>query len=138
MRKTILLSMIALLASTGMAAAATVTLITLDGWCNAYRFSKAHGLYALKDLSCTNAFGDGIAAKVRGEGSNLIIALTDPGTVGYQFEYVFSQPFVTGGTWTLYYTNDGLHVVRHLSGTYTVVTGAGQHPELGTKSATSR
>jgi hypothetical protein len=118
----LLLGALALTASTGAASAATV--LSLDGYCNAYAMRVyTGGLVAMKDTGCSNGYGAGLVASVRGDGKTTVMALTDPGNTTTQFAFKFSYPFATGGTWTLYSTTNGAHVTTVLSGTYTVPSG---------------
>ena len=132
MRKILLLSMAALFATAGAASAATV--LSLDGFCNAYKIKKSGGGYAMQDTGCSSAYGGGVSANIKGTGKNVIIAMTDPAHSGTQYEITFSYPFTTGGTWSLYTTSDGVSFGLLTSGTYS--TGA--PAERGTKSVTAR
>lgn len=133
MRKFLLLSTVAFFAATGAASAGSA-ILTLDGFCNAYKIKKADAGYALTDTGCSSAIGGGVSGKLKGTGKNAIIALTDPASPGFQFEFTFSSPFVTGGTWSLYSTNDGVTFGLLTSGTYTV----GAPAQRGLKSVTSK
>jgi len=132
-----MLSALALMASTAIASAATV--LSLDGFCNAYAMRKnGAGVYAALDTGCSEAIGGGVVATIKGSGKNAIIALQDPSNPGAQFEFTFSYPFVTGGVWDLYETTDGKHVSLILSGNYTVLMPAGAPPQKGPRSVTSK
>lgn len=134
MRKTLFLGALALLASTSIASAATT--ITLDGYCNAYAFRYHTGQFTMKDTGCSTAIGGGFLASVHGEGKTAVMALTDPASDGVQFVFKFSYPFVSGGTWNLYSTTDGIHLNTLLSGNYSI-PNAGEPSLKGTRSATS-
>jgi len=121
MRKTILLGALALAASTAAAGAATI--LSLDGYCNAYAMRNVNGVVAMKDTGCSEGFGAGRLASIRGDGKTVVMGLMDPANSTTQFAFTFSYPFVTGGNWTLYSTTTGKTVTTVLSGQYTVVTG---------------
>jgi hypothetical protein len=118
-------------------AASAVTTINLDGFCNSYHIRKSGDGYAMKDFGCSTGFGGGYLATIKGAGKSVIIGLQDPASAGMQFVFTFSYPFVTGGTWTLEDTLDGVHFNFLVSGTYTLPTAA-QRGLPGTKSATSK
>jgi hypothetical protein len=132
MRKILTLGILVVLASASAASAATV--LSLDGFCNAYKVKKSGGGYAVRDVGCTSAYGGGLRANIKGTGQNLIIALTDPAAGGTQFQFTFSYPYKSGGTWNLYSTTDGVTFNLLVSGTYS--SGAPAH--MGLKSATAR
>ncbi len=132
MRKILILGTLAAWAMTTAASAGTT--LSLDGFCNDYRIKKSGDGYALHDNGCSSGYGGGLLANLKGTGKNAIIAVTDPASPGMQFEYTFSYPFVTGGTWSLYSTNDGETFNFLTSGTYSI----GAPAERGTKSATSK
>ena len=138
MKKLIFLSAAALFASTAIASA-SVSVLSLDGFCNEYKVRKTGTLFAAKDSNtdCSAGFGGGVLATVSGQGKNAVVAFQDPASPGYQFEFTFSYPFVTGGTWVLYYTNDGVHFAVDNSGTYTLTTPAAGSGKGG-KSVTAR
>ena len=132
MRKILLLSAAALLATAGAASAATV--LSLDGFCNAYKIKKTGGGYALQDTGCSSAYGGGLLTSIKGTGKNVVIALHDPGAPDTAYQFTFSYPYANGGTWNLYATSDGAEFGLLLSGTYT--TGA--PAQRGSKSITTQ
>lgn len=125
----------ALLLSATAASAATV--VTLDGFCNAYAIRKTADGYAMKDTGCSAGFGAGYLATVKGDGKTLVIGLQDPATSQTQFVFKFSYPLTTGGTWSLADTTDGVHVLTIANGTYSLPTAA-EHGLPGPKSVTSK
>jgi hypothetical protein len=129
----LLIGTLTLLASGGAAQAATH--IALDGYCNNYAIRNAQGTMAVKDTGCSAGFGGGFLTTIRNQGKTAVIGLTDPSTAGVQFVFRFSYPFVTGGTWTLFDTSDGVHFNLLAGGTYTI-PAPGRPAEKGARSAT--
>jgi hypothetical protein len=137
MKKLAFLAVTAFAAST-VVAAASVTVVSLDGYCNAYTIRKNGSLMAARDTpTCGRGFGTGVLGTTTDQVRNAIIALQDPATRHTQFEYTFSYPFVTGGTWSLYNTGDGKHTYLLFSGTYSVSAPGAKNAKVG-KSATAR
>jgi hypothetical protein len=136
MRKVFWIGALVLLASTAAASAATI--VALDGFCNAYAVRNDHGTISVKDTACSEGFGAGFLASIKSEGKTLVVGLQDPANPHTQFVFKFSYPLITGGTWSLYDTTDGVHTVPLVSGNYTL-PAAGMHEHTaGVKSATAR
>lgn len=135
MKKILALGALALLASTGVACArGKVYDISLDGYCNIYHIQITGVLAAAQDTpSCSGNFGGGLLATVKGFGKSVDIALQDQSSPGVQLMLELSYPFVTGGTFHLYQTTNGITFTDALDGTYSIDTA----PERGEKSATS-
>jgi hypothetical protein len=137
MRKAIVTGALALLMSSSIASASSVT-VALDGFCNDYTLRISHGTIAALDTpSCGAGFGAGYVGSAKGIGKAAVIGLQDPASPGAQFVFTFSYPFANGGSWTLSDTTDGQHFTQILNGTYTLNAPAGQVLQ-GSKSATAR
>ncbi len=135
MKKILVLGALALLASTGAACAhGKVYDISLDGYCNIYHIQVTGVLAAVQDTpSCSGNFGGGLLATVKGFGKSVDVALQDQSNPGVQLMLELSYPFVTGGTFHLYQTTNGITFTDALDGTYSIDTA----PERGEKSAVS-
>ena len=135
MKRILALSAVALVALTGLANARTrVFDISLDGYCNDYHIRMTGVLVAAQDTpTCTGNFGGGFSSSIKGFGKTVEIALQDASSPGVQLFLALSYPFVTGGTFHLYQTTDGINFVDELDGTYSLDTAA----ERGEKSALS-
>ncbi|HTU00140.1 MAG TPA: hypothetical protein VMF58_18975 [Rhizomicrobium sp.] len=117
------------------AAASAATHIALDGYCNNYAIRHGEfNHYAIKDTGCSAGFGGGLLGSIKGVGKQLILALQDPSSNHTQFEFIFSYPLVTGGSWELYDSTDGVTFNALAGGTYTVGTPAAR----STRSATAK
>jgi hypothetical protein len=125
----------ALVASTTFASArGRATDISLDSYCNIYHITITGVLAAAQDTpSCSGNFGGGLLASVKGFGKSVDIALQDASNPGVQLMLELSYPFVTGGTFHLYQTTNGITFTDALDGTYSIDTA----PERGEKSAVS-
>ena len=126
---------LALLASCGAAGAhGKVYDISLDSYCNIYHIQVTGVLAAAQDTpSCSGNFGGGLLATVKGFGKSVDIALQDQSNPGVQLMLELSYPFVTGGTFHLYQTTNGITFTDALDGTYSIDTA----PERGEKSGVS-
>ncbi len=133
MRKILALGAAILLASAAAATAhGKVYEISLDGYCNIYNTQISGVLVAAQDTpSCSGNFGGGLLATVKGFGKSADIALQDPSNPGVQLMLELSYPFVSGGTFHLYQTTNGITFTDALDGTYSLDTA----PERGEKSA---
>jgi hypothetical protein len=67
-------------------------------------------------------FGAGTIGKIKGRGNAITfgVNLSPKGGGAYQYIYVIDYPFVTGGSWSNFYTTDGKTVSKLSTGTYTV------------------
>jgi hypothetical protein len=84
-------------------------------------------------------FGAGTIGKIKNRGNAITFGVNLYGKGGgaYQYIYVISYPFVTGGTWSNFYTTDGKTMSKDFAGTYTVNGGA-RHGTTGSPSSTDR
>ncbi len=135
MRRILALGAAAFVASTGLAnARGRAADISLDSYCNIYHITVTGVLAAAQDTpSCSGNFGGGLVATVKGFGKSVDIALQDASNPGVQLMLELSYPFVTGGTFHLYQTTNGITFSDALDGTYSISTA----PERGEKSAVS-
>ena len=135
MKKILALGALALVASTAAAdARGKVYDISLDGYCNIYHIQVTGVLAAAQDTpSCSGNFGGGLVATVKSFGKSVDLALQDQSNPGVQLMLELSYPFVTGGTFHLYQTTNGITFTDELDGTYSIDTA----PERGAKSAVS-
>jgi hypothetical protein len=138
MKKILVLGALALLASTGAGLAhGKVYDISLDGYCNIYHIQITGVLAAAQDTpSCSGNFGGGLLATVKGFGKSVDIALQDQSNPGVQLMLELSYPLVTGGTFHLYQTTNGITFTDALDGTYSIDT-APERGEKGSASATT-
>jgi hypothetical protein len=84
-------------------------------------------------------FGAGTIGKIKNRGNAITFGVNLYGKGGgaYQYIYVISYPFVTGGSWSNFYTTDGKTLSKDFTGTYTVNGGA-RHGTTGRPSSTDR
>ena len=123
-----------LVAMTAQAEARRVNDISLDGYCNIYHLVQSGALMSVQDTpSCSSTYGGGVIGSVKGDGKAVVVALQDPSFPGVQRMLELSYPFVTGGVFKLYETNDGNNFHLALDGTYSLDNA----PERGAKSAVS-
>ncbi len=135
MRTALILGLAALLATTGSALAKTkTTVISLNGQCDVLTAHVNKNLvYGTDSAQCNGAYGGGIIGKVKGFGNAAIIGAQTSLAPGSQFVFELQYPFVTGGSWAYFVTNDGQSMTELSHGTYTV-EGTPVHGPRGTKS----
>jgi len=123
-----------LMALTGAAVAKrTTTVISIDDFCDVFTVTaKGHLVAATDDPNCATGLVGGIFTKVRGIGEAATLAGIFNGDTSTSWTLVLSAPFVTGGTWILYYTQDGVTESFFFEGSYTVVGGADRKSKSGT------
>ncbi|HVU19327.1 MAG TPA: hypothetical protein VHE09_01250 [Rhizomicrobium sp.] len=139
MRKTLLAlgAAAALAVSAGGVSADPVT-ITFDTNCTATLTTTGNTVSALlagsADDNCQTGFGTGYNGKVKsfGNGTGLAVHFSGDDTNYY---LVISMPYVTGGTWRLYNTADGV-TLTSTNGSYSV-NSAAEVRARRTKSVTS-
>lgn len=136
MRTITLLAVAAVLASTGGSALAAPTTISFDGYCDVWTITPSDrplvaAVESDPDGTCETFRGIGDLGRIRGFGHAVAIggvfSSGDPNAV---YVTTISEPLVTGGTFNVYYTLDGVAVNLSHSGTYTVV-GAASNGERG-------
>ncbi|HEY3637752.1 MAG TPA: hypothetical protein VGK90_06335 [Rhizomicrobium sp.] len=103
----------------------TVT-ISFDGYCNVETITLSGGGASILETGdgCDENIGTGTASKIMGLGKTYGFGWTSADARGAANDLVFTEPFTTGGTVTIYYTTNGIS--QNLAGpiTYTVETGA--------------
>lgn len=130
---------VACTASAAMAAKASISFDTL---CDGMDIIVKSGQVALETGNGCDVganFGAGTIGKIKGRGKTITfgVNLSAKGGEGYQYIYVIDYPFVTGGTWTNFFTQDGKTTGgRQGGGTYTVITGDKPRDRNGLKSST--
>jgi len=140
MRKISILAAVAALASTGSAMAAPTT-ISFDGYCDVWTITPTTpptvvGVEYDPNGTCETFRGIGDIARVRGFGRAAAIGgVFNSGDPNAVYITTISEPLVTGGTFNVYYTLDGVTANFSHSGTYTVV-GAGAKGDPGQKRLT--
>jgi len=105
--------------------------ITLDGYCDSFTITdNGAGVNSIADdpNTCTTWYGVGIGVKQKGVGKVSSFGMLAPDVTGTSYYVTFTTPFVTGGTFNMYITNDGLggDGFLALTDTYTVTDGATQ------------
>jgi hypothetical protein len=132
-------AILAMPASSALAKGKTVN-ITLDGFCDSFTITSANGVNSIADdpSTCTTWYGVGLSGKLKPDGKSASFGMITPGQPSTSYYVTFSYPYVTGGTFNMYITNDGMNGdgVLALSDTYTVA-GTATHGQRGTKSASS-
>lgn len=126
MAKTALLVASALLLFLGQADAGTKTVtISLDGLCDLITVSVqnkdlAAALETDSDGRCETFIGEGRIAKTKNPDRVADISGNFNSNPSEVFTLDIQYPFVTGGTWQMYETTDGIHMQVMMNGTYTV------------------
>jgi hypothetical protein len=131
-------AVVALPASHAMAKKKTVT-VTLDGFCDSFTITNSGGVYSAADdtATCSTWYGTGLGGKLKPDGKAISFGLISPSNPATSYYVTFSYPFVTGGAFKMYITNDGNgDGVLALTDTYTVA-GTPSRGQRGSKSASS-
>lgn len=140
MKKLVLCSAVALAMSAGgvLAKDQTVT-ITIDGACDAFSITVHGENVGLSEDNpvCDLAIGSGYIGTVNRRGKYAIIGAILNNDATAHWVIGLQYPLVTGGSYTVGYTTDGVHIrnVRG-SGTYTV-SGTAAHGLRGNEPITS-
>ena len=136
MKAYVALTAAALIAMGGTASAKSSTaVISLDGYCDVITLQINKPLIAgADDPNCAVQYGGGMIGKVKGLGGSIVAGTQSPNAPGYQFVIQIQYPLVTGGSWSLYATADGVTISPFESGTYTV-EGSAARGVKGTTSA---
>jgi len=141
--KSVLLPAVAALSMlcVGDAAAAKTVSIAFDGLCDGMDITvnKDNRTALETGNGCDEGanFGAGTIGKIKGRGNAITfgVNLSPKGGAAYQYIYVVDYPFVTGGSWSNFFTTDGKTVSKLSTGTYTV-GGAAPRKADGLKSST--
>jgi hypothetical protein len=143
MKRVLLPGMAALTICAGSAAMAKPVSISFDGLCDGMDIivNKTDRTALETGNGCDEGahFGAGTIGKIKIRGNTITfgVNLSAKGGGAYQYIYVISYPFVTGGTWSNFYTTDGKTLSKQFTGTYTV-SGAAHHETRGLRSSTDR
>jgi hypothetical protein len=113
--------------------------VSLDGFCDAFTITdNGAGVNSIADdpSTCTTWYGVGINVKEKGVGKISSFGMLAPDVTGTSYYVTFTTPFVTGGTFNMYITGDGIggDGFLALTDTYTVTDGA-DHKGRGKASA---
>jgi hypothetical protein len=113
--------------------------VSFDGYCNVETITiSAKGTSMLETGDgCDENIGEGAASKIASLGKTYGFGWTSADARGAANDLVFTEPFTTGGTVTIYYTTNGIS--QNLAGpiTYTVETGAHISKRSGLKPISS-
>jgi hypothetical protein len=113
--------------------------ISFDGYCNVETITlSAKGAAMLETGDgCDENIGEGAASKIAHAGKTYGFGWTSNDARGAANDLVFTEPFTTGGTVTIYYTTNGIS--QNVTGpiNYTVETGAHAHKRSGLKPISS-
>jgi len=134
-------TVLAMSAAGSPAIAARTASISFDGLCDGMDITvdrRNHTAMATGN-GCDEGANFGIGTmgklKVRGKSLTLAVNLSGKGGGAYQYVYVIDYPFVTGASWSNFYTTDGHTMSRVSNGTYTV-GGTASRKTTGVKSST--
>jgi len=140
MKKLLIGAAICILAATGSASAGPkATTISLDNVCDVLTIARNKILktaVVLKEDNpeCEGLYGAGFIGKVKTFGNVAVIGLRGGLVADEEYVLKLSYPFVTGGSYILYGTADGVNLIGFAGGTYTV-NGA---PVRGAKPVTAQ
>jgi len=129
-------------ACTASAAMAERASISFDTLCDGMDIIVKSGHIALETGNGCDVganFGAGTVGHIRDRGKVITfgVNLSAKGGEGYQYIYVIDYPFVTGGKWTNFFTQDGKTTGgRQGGGTYTIITGDKPRDRNGLKAST--
>lgn len=122
--------------SVGSAEAKSTT-ISLDSFCDVLTITQnklVKTAFVLKEDStdCENFFGAGFSGKVKVLGHQIVIGLRGGTLQDEEYVMAIDYPFVTGGSFTIYGTSDGVNLSGFAHETYTVngTPKAGARPVL--------
>jgi hypothetical protein len=127
----------------GNAAMAKTVSISFDGLCDGMDIAvNRDNRTALETGNgCDEGanFGAGTIGRIKSRGNAITfgVNLSPKGGGAYQYIYVIDYPFVTGASWSNFFTTDGKTVSKLSTGTYTV-GGAARRKTDGLKSSTDR
>lgn len=111
--------------------------ISFDGYCNVETIAISKtGSSMLESDDCDENIGEGTESKIGHMGKTYGFGWTSADARGAANDLVFTEPFRTGGTVTVYFTTNG--ITQNVTGpiTYTV-EGAGARPRSGLKPISS-
>ncbi len=143
MKTVLLIGAAALAMCAGSAAPAKTVSISFDNLCDGMDIivntTDRTALETGNGCDLGANFGAGTIGKIRHRGNAITfgVNLSAKGGEAYQYIYVISYPFVTGATWSNFYTKDGKTLSRDFTGTYTV-NDAAPRETRGLRSSTDR
>jgi hypothetical protein len=143
MKRILFVGAVALSMCAGTAATAKTVSISFDGLCDGLDMIVNKDTRTAVEVGngCDEGahFGAGTIGKIKDRGNAITfgVNLHGKGVDTYQYIYVISYPFVTGGAWSNFFTQDGKTISRISTGTYTV-SGAAARRTSGLKSSTDR
>jgi hypothetical protein len=113
------------------------TTISLNDFCDVLTIKHnavlKTALTATDDPNCEAFFGAGFVGKIKKIGNSAVIGVHVSGAAE-EFIFRIDYPFVTGGSWVLYGTQDGVNLTAFAGDTYTVdgTPARGSKPVLST------
>jgi hypothetical protein len=130
MKSSFALAAAVLIALSGTASAKSKTeTISLDGHCDVLTLHINKIAVAGTDAAdCAQGFGAGFVGKVKGFGNAIVAGVQFSEEPGTQLVFRVQYPLVTGGSWDLSATSDGVTFSKLESGTYTVEGTAAKGP----------
>lgn len=122
MKSSIALAAAVLVALGGGASAKPKTqIISLNGHCDVLTLHiDKNAVAGTDDPDCAQGFGAGFIGKVKGFGNAIVAGVQFSEEPGAQLVFRVQYPLVTGGSWDLSATSDGVSFSEIESGTYTV------------------
>ncbi len=122
MRSSLALAAAVLVALSGAASAKSKTqIVSLDGHCDVLTLKiDKTSVAGTDDPDCAEGFGAGFIGKVKGFGNAIVAGVQFAEEPGVQLVLRVQYPLVTGGSWDLSATSDGVSFSEIESGTYTV------------------
>jgi hypothetical protein len=135
MKRVLTLAAAAVFAFAGQALAKSKTAtISLNGHCDVLTLKIDKGAVAgTDDPKCAQGFGAGFIGNVKGFGNAIVAGVQFASQPGVQLVFRVQYPLVTGGSWDLSATSDGVSFSEIESGTYTV-SGTADRDVPGTTS----
>jgi hypothetical protein len=139
-KKTFALAACVLIGGVNGALAKGGTTISLNGFCDVLTIHHNKvlktALAATDDPNCEALYGAGFVGKVKVLGNSAVIGMHVAGAAE-EFVFRIDYPFVTGGSWVLYGTQDGVNLMAFAGDTYTV-NGTPAHGAKPVSSAIKR
>jgi hypothetical protein len=112
-----------MIAASGGALAKGATTISLNNFCDVLTIQKnavlKTALTVTDDPNCEPLYGAGFIGKIKKLGNSAVIGMHASGAAE-EFVFRIDYPFVTGGSWVLYGTQDGVNLTAFAGDTYTV------------------
>jgi hypothetical protein len=125
MKKFFALAAVALIATSGAALAKGKTTISLDGYCDVLTIHQNKVLktaYTMAETvdGCEGFYGNGFRGNVKPFGNVVMFGLRGGSLPDEEYVIEMSYPFVTGNSFIIYGTSDGVNLIAVTGGTYTV------------------